>query len=409
MARTQPIHVALDIGTYVVSALVAVVDGDAPEIIGVGTAPSHGLRRGTVVNIESTVQAIQRAVREAEMMADCEIHTVVVSLSGAHVEGINSQGMVPIKNREVSSDDVDLVLEAARAVAVPTDREVLHVLRQEFSVDGQAGIHDPEGMSGVRLESRVHVVTASTATVQNVVKCCNRAGLAVAQVILAPLASAAAVLGDEERELGVGLIDIGGGTTDFLVYQGGEVRHTTVLGLGGAQLTNDVAAGLRTPASEAEKLKLRYGTALASSVAADDRIEVPGVGGREPRLLSRQVLAEVIEPRVEEILALVAREASRAGVDGMLCSGVVLTGGSAALPGLEALAERVLRVPVRLGAPHDVTGIGDLVQGPAFATGVGLLLLAGRGAFEVPEATGMPAGVMTRARSRMGDWLRDFF
>jgi cell division protein FtsA len=409
MARKQPIHVALDIGTHAVSALVAVVDSAAPEIIGVGTAPSQGLRRGVVVNIESTVQAIQRAVREAEMMADCEIHTVVVSLSGTHVKGFNSHGMVPMKSREVTSGDVDLVLEAARAVALPTDREVLHVLPQEFSVDDQGGIRAPEGMSGVRLESRVHVLTASTASVQNVVKCCNRAGLAVAQVVLAPWASAAAVLGDEERELGVGLIDIGGGTTDFLVYQGGEVRHTTVIGLGGAQLTNDVAAGLRTPTSEAEKLKRRYGTALASSVSSDDRIEVPGVGGREPRLLSRQILAEVIEPRAEEILLLVAREASRAGVDGMLCSGVVLTGGSAELPGLAELAERVLRVPVRLGAPHDVTGLGELVQGPAFATGVGLLLLAGRGAFEVPETTGVPAGVLTRVRSRMGDWLRDFF
>jgi cell division protein FtsA len=409
MARKQPIHVALDIGTHAVSALVAVVDSAAPEIIGVGTAPSQGLRRGVVVNIESTVQAIQRAVREAEMMADCEIHTVVVSLSGTHVKGFNSHGMVPMKSREVTSGDVDLVLEAARAVALPTDREVLHVLPQEFSVDDQGGIRAPEGMSGVRLESRVHVLTASTASVQNVVKCCNRAGLAVAQVVLAPWASAAAVLGDEERELGVGLIDIGGGTTDFLVYQGGEVRHTTVIGLGGAQLTNDVAAGLRTPTSAAEKLTRRYGTALASSVSSDDRIEVPGVGGREPRLLSRQILAEVIEPRAEEILLLVAREASRAGVDGMLCSGVVLTGGSAELPGLAELAERVLRVPVRLGAPHDVTGLGELVQGPAFATGVGLLLLAGRGAFEVPETTGVPAGVLTRVRSRMGDWLRDFF
>ncbi|MEO2168063.1 MAG: cell division protein FtsA [bacterium] len=409
MARKQPIHVALDIGTHAVSALVAVVDSAAPEIIGVGTAPSQGLRRGVVVNIESTVQAIQRAVREAEMMADCEIHTVVVSLSGTHVKGFNSHGMVPMKSREVTSGDVDLVLEAARAVALPTDREVLHVLPQEFSVDDQGGIRAPEGMSGVRLESRVHVLTASTASVQNVVKCCNRAGLAVAQVVLAPWASAAAVLGDEERELGVGLIDIGGGTTDFLVYQGGEVRHTTVIGLGGAQLTNDVAAGLRTPTTEAEKLKRRHGTALASSVSSDDRIEVPGVGGREPRLLSRQILAEVIEPRAEEILMLVAREASRAGVDGMLCSGVVLTGGSAELPGLAELAERVLRVPVRVGAPHDVTGLGELVQGPAFATGVGLLLLAGRGAFEVPETTGVPAGVLTRVRSRMGDWLRDFF
>jgi len=391
MSRKQPIHVALDIGTHQVSVLVASVEEAAPRIIGVGTSPSRGLRRGVVVDIEATVQAIQRAVREAEMMADCEIHTVVVSLSGSHIQGVSSHG------------------KAARTIKLPLDREVLHVLSQGYTVDDQAGIRDPEGMAGVRLESRVYVLTASTPIVQNIQKCCNRAGLVVSHVVLAPLASAAAVLGEEERELGVGVIDIGGGTTDFLVFHGGVVQHASVLGLGGSHLTNDIAAGLRTPASEAERLKQHFGCALASRVPANDHIEVPGVGGRESRQVSRQVLAEIIEPRTEEILSLVAQDASQARVEGFLSSGVVLVGGTAELPGIVELAERVLGLPVRRGAPREVTGLGEMVGDSSWATGVGLLLLADSEELLSRQEEDVPAGVLTRFRSRMGDWLRDFF
>jgi len=384
---------------------------DGPHVIGLGTAPSQGLKRGVVVNIDSTVHAIQRAVREAEVMADCEIHSVVVSASGSHLRGFNSHGMVPIKNREVSAADIELVLDAAKAVALPMDRQVLHVLPQEYIIDDQDGIKEPQGMAGVRLEARVHVLTAATAAVQNVMKCCERSGLEVSQVVLAPLASANAVLTDEERELGVAMIDIGGGTTDLVVYHGGAVRHTAVLGLGGSHLTNDIAAGLRTPPQEAEKLKQRFGSALASSVSNDDMIEVPSVGGRGPRVLARQILAEIIEPRVEEILGLVSKEISRAGVEGLLSSGIVLTGGSASLDGIAGLAERVFHLPVRLGAPSQAGGgLADIVSGPAYATAMGLLLGAGASNIEIAIATSNGSqGVLSKVKHRMGDWLREFF
>ncbi len=411
MARKQAIHVGLDIGTHKTSVLVAAMHDNGPHVIGLGTAPSQGLKRGVVVNIDSTVTAIQRAVREAEIMADCEIHSVVVSAGGSHVRGFNSHGMVPIKSREVTSNDVELVLDAARAVALPMDRQVLHVLPQEYIIDDQDGIKEPQGMAGVRLEARVHVLTAATAAVQNVVKCCERSGLEVLQVMLAPLASANAVLTDEERDLGVAMIDIGGGTTDLVVYHGGAVRHTAVLGLGGGHLTNDIAAGLRTPPQEAEKLKQRFGSALASTVSTDDMIEVPSVGGRGPRVLSRQILAEIIEPRVEEILTLVSQEMTRAGVESLLASGVVLTGGTAALDGIAGLAERVFHTPVRIGAPTQAGGgLGDIVSGPAYATGVGLLLGAGSASKEAAVASGSAAtSVLSKVKHRMGDWLREFF
>jgi len=411
MARKQAIHVGLDLGTHKTSVLVAAMQDDGPHVIGLGTAPSQGLKRGVVVNIDSTVHAIQRAVREAEVMADCEIHSVVVSASGSHLRGFNSHGMVPIKNREVSAADIELVLDAAKAVALPMDRQVLHVLPQEYIIDDQDGIKEPQGMAGVRLEARVHVLTAATAAVQNVMKCCERSGLEVSQVVLAPLASANAVLTDEERDLGVAMIDIGGGTTDLVVYHGGAVRHTAVLGLGGSHLTNDIAAGLRTPPQEAEKLKQRFGSALASSVSNDDMIEVPSVGGRGPRVLARQILAEIIEPRVEEILGLVSKEISRAGVEGLLSSGIVLTGGSASLDGIAGLAERVFHLPVRLGAPSQAGGgLADIVSGPAYATAMGLLLGAGASNIEIAIATSNGSqGVLSKVKHRMGDWLREFF
>ena len=409
MARRPAIHVALDLGTHKTAVLVATLEDDVPTVIGLGTSPSLGLRRGVIVNIESTVQAIQRAVREAEIMADCEIHSVIVSSSGNHVRGFNSHGMVAIKGREVTPVDVELVHEAARAVALPMDRQVLHVLPQEYIVDDQEGIRDPEGMAGVRLEARVHVLTGASAVIQNVIKCCNRAGLAVLEVVLAPLASAEVVLSEEERDLGVGMIDVGGGTSDLVIYQGGAVQHTAVLGLGGNHLTNDIAAGLHTPSAEAEKLKQRFGCAVPTTVRADERIEVPSVGGRGPRVLSRQILAEIIEPRVEEILTLVSREISRAGADGMLASGIVLTGGTAALEGIASLAERVFRMPVRVGAPTRSSGLGDILSGPAYATGMGLLQLAARGGTEAGITTASSNGMIARVRTRMGDWLREFF
>jgi cell division protein FtsA len=411
MARKQAIHVGLDIGTHKTSVLVAAMHDDGPHVIGLGTAPSQGLKRGVVVNIDSTVHAIQRAVREAEVMADCEIHSVVVSASGSHLRGFNSHGMVAIKSGEVNAHDVEAVLDAARAVALPMDRQVLHVLPQEYIIDDQDGIKQPQGMSGVRLEVRVHVLTAATAAVQNVIKCCERSGLEVSQVVLAPLASANAVLTEEERDLGVAMIDIGGGTTDLVVFHGGAVRHTAVLGLGGSHLTSDIAAGLRTPPQEAEKLKQRFGSALASTVANDDMIEVPSVGGRGPRVLARQILAEIIEPRVEEILTLVSQEAARAGVDGMMASGIVLTGGTASLDGIAGLAERVFHAPVRIGAPTQTGGgLGDIVSGPAYSTGVGLLLGVGSPGLEVAGAPSNGAqGALSKVKQRMGDWLRDFF
>ena len=409
MARRQAINVALDIGTHKTAVLVATIEDGAPRVLGFGSAPTQGLRRGVVVNIDSTVQSIESAVREAEAMADCEIHSVVVGLSGNHVRGFNSHGMVPVRSGEVGLPDVEHVPDAARAVALPADREVLHVLPQEYIVDEQDGISEPLGMSGVRLEARVHVLTAASAAVANVVKCCNRAGLTVSQVVVSPLASATAVLTDEERDLGACVIDIGGGTTDVIVYRGGSVRHTAVLGLAGSQLTNDIAAGLRSPAAEAEKLKQRFGAAIAASVPSDETIEVPSVGGRDPRVLSRQILAEIIEPRIEEILTLVSRELLRAGAERSLASGIVLTGGTSGLVGIDRLTERVFDAPVRIAGPAHVAGLADVAGGPAASAGVGLLMIAARASSAPITAGQAGAGVLSKVRGRMTDWIREFF
>lgn len=408
MPRKQSFHVALDLGTHKTAVLLASMTDDEPHVVGLGTAPSAGLRRGVVINIDATVQAIQRAVHEAEVMADCEIQSVVVGVSGSHVKGFNSHGMVPIRGHEVTAGDIEQVHEAARAVPLPADRHILHVLPKEYVVDEQEGVREAEGMAGVRLEARVHVLTGSTPVVENVIKCCNRSGVTVSQVVLAPLASAEAVLSEEERELGVGMLDIGGGTTDLIVYQAGSVQHTAVLPLGGNHITNDIAAGLQTPAAEAEKLKQRFGSAVSKDVRSDERIEVPSVGGRGPRVLSRQILAEIIEPRVEEMLGLVAAEISRAGVEGMLTSGIVLTGGTANLDGLPALAERVFNVPIRVGSAGHSGGLGDIVSGPAYATGMGLLQLAGKASSDSVIGPAS-AGVLSKMKNRMGDWFREFF
>ncbi len=406
MAKRSPLIVGLDIGTYKVSAVVAEQGENGLEIVGIGTSPSRGLRKGVVVNIDATVEAIQKAVAEAELMAGCEIHTVYTGIAGAHVRGFNSHGVVAVKNAEVSSTDVERVLDAARAVALPTDRQVVHVLPQDFVVDDQDGIKEPMGMAGVRLESKVHIITASVTSIQNVLKCCQRSGLHVAGIVLEPLASAEAVVTAEERELGVALVDIGGGTTDIVVFDNGAVKHTAVLPIGGNHLTNDIATGLRTPFAEAEKIKQRFGCALANMVSREETIEVPSVGGRGPRVLSRQILAEIIEPRVEEIFTLVSREISRCGLEELLASGVVVTGGSTILEGVPELAEQVFHLPVRRGVPLQVGGLVDVVASPMYSTGVGLILF---GIHQATNGVSHNGRFWGRLRKRVDELFREIF
>jgi cell division protein FtsA len=415
MAKRSPLIVGLDIGTYKISTVVAEIGengvggingGGGVEIVGVGTAPSSGLRKGVVVNIDATVESIRKAVAEAELMAGCEIHSVYTDIAGAHVKGFNSHGVVAVKATEVSPGDVERVLDAARAVALPMDRQVVHVLPQEFVVDDQDGIKQPIGMAGVRLESKVHIITASVTSTQNVVKCCERSGLAVADLVLEPLAAAEAVITPEERELGVALVDVGGGTTDIVVFHNGAVKHTAVLPIGGNHLTNDIATGLRTPFADAEKIKQRFGCALSNMVARTETIEVPSVGGRSPRVLSRHILAEIIEPRVEEIFALVARELARSGYEDILGSGVVVTGGSTVLEGVPELAEQVFHLPVRLGIPLSVAGLADVVSSPMYAAGVGLILYGLRRS----AANGSHGGhFWSRMRHRVNELFREIF
>jgi cell division protein FtsA len=410
MAKRNPVVVGLDIGTYKVGVIVAEVGDDGVEITGIGTAVSSGLKKGTVVNIEATVDAIRKAVDEAELMAATEIRSVVAGSAGSHIKGFNSHGVVAVKKREVEAEDVDRVMEAARAVALPTDREVLHVLPQEFVVDDQDGIKDPVSMTGVRLEARVHIVTGAISSGQNLVKCCNRAGLVVQDVLGGPLAAAEAVLTPEERELGVLLIDVGAGTTSLTVLHNDAIRHTAVLPVGGGHVTNDLAAALRTPFGEAERLKQRCGSVVAQTASPDLSIEVPGIGGRAAQKLSPRALAMVIEPRAEEMLALVRSEIERAGCDGMLTAGVVLTGGGAVLGGMTELAERVFRTPVRLGVPLHLSGLVDAVASPMYATAVGLVLHGLKRYAQPGGRKGSTAqGTMERARHRMLEWLREFF
>jgi cell division protein FtsA len=408
MARTKRLLIGLDVGTYKVGVIVAEVSAHGVEVVGIGTAASTGLRKGVVTNMEKTVAAIRRAVEEAELMAACEIRSVIAGSAGSHIKGFNMHGVVAVRNREVATGDVERVIDAARAVALPSDQEVLHVLPQEFIVDDQDGIREPVGMAGVRLEARVHIVTGAVSAGQNLIKCCNRAGLHVRDVLAGPLAASEAVLTPEERELGVALLDLGGGTTDVVVYVGGSIRHTAVLPIGGAHVTNDVAAALCTPPAEAERLKQRHGSALASVTPHEQAIEVAGLGGRPPHRFSRRALAEIIEPRVEEMLMLARREIERAGCRSALASGVVLTGGGAILEHTAALAERVFRLPVRLGVPLHLNGLVDVVASPMYSTAVGLVLhgLAQEGHGRRTEGVLGQLGV---ARQRMMGWLREFF
>jgi cell division protein FtsA len=371
--------VGLDIGTSKIVALVGEIrDDDEIEIIGIGTHPSTGLKKGVVVNIESTVGSIQRAVEEAELMAGCEIHSVYAGIAGSHVKSLNSHGAVAIKDGEVTRSDVDRVIDAAQAVAIPADQKMLHILPQEFIIDDQEGVSQPVGMSGVRLEARVHMVTGAVSAAQNIEKCVRRCGLEVDDLILEQLASSYAVLSEDEKELGVCLVDIGGGTTDIAVFTEGAIRHTAVIPIAGDQVTNDIAVALRTPMPNAEAIKMRYGCALRQLAAAGETIEVPSIGERPPRRLSRQTLAEVIEPRYEELIQLIQIELRRSGFEPRLAGGIVMTGGSSKIEGLVDLAEEIFHMPVRLGIPQHVTGMSEVVRNPIHATVVGLLLFGHR-------------------------------
>jgi len=408
MGKKSNLIVGLDVGTHKVCVVVGEMTEEGVEIVGVGCHPSQGLRKGVVINIESTVGSIKKAVEEAELMAGCEINSVFTGIAGGHIKGFNSHGVVALKNREVTAADVERVLDAAKAVAIPMDQEVLHVLPQEYVIDGQDGIREPLGMSGVRLEAKVHIVTGAVTSAQNIIKCCNRTGLGVADIVLEPLASAEAVLTPEEKELGVVLVDMGGGTTDIVLFHEEAVKHTAVLAIGGNHLTNDIAAGLRTPIGDAERIKQKYGCARAALAGQEDKFEAPSVGGRGPRTIARRSLCEIIEPRVEETLDLVDREITKSGYKPALASGVVMTGGSTLLPGLIEMAEQILRMPVRLGVPDRVRGLTDVVSSPVYATGVGLVLYGVRrhaqGLFRIREER-----LLTRVRSRMTDWLSEFF
>ena len=371
--------VGLDIGTSKVVAIVGeILPEGGIEVIGLGSHPSRGMKKGVVVNIESTVHSIQRAVEEAELMAGCEIHSVYTGIAGSHIRSLNSHGIVAIRDKEVTPGDVERVIDAARAVAIPADQKLLHVLPQEFIIDNQDGIREPVGMSGVRLEARVHLVTGAVSAAQNIVKCVGRCGLEVDDIILEQLASSYAVLTEDEKDLGVCLVDIGGGTTDIAVFTEGAIRHTANIPIAGDQVTNDIAVALRTPTQHAEEIKIKYACALTQLASPEETIEVPSVGDRPPRRLARTTLAEVVEPRYEELLQLVQAELRRSGFEDLCAAGIVLTGGSSRIEGLVELAEEVFHMPVRLGLPQYVTGLSDVVRNPIYATGVGLLLFGYR-------------------------------
>jgi cell division protein FtsA len=402
--KKDNIIVGLDVGTTKISAIVGEVNDNGVEIIGIGTQPSRGMRKGVVINIDATVESIRKAVEEAELMAGAQITSVYCAIAGSHIRGFNSHGIVAVKNREVQESDVKRVLDAARAVAIPMDREVLHVLPQEYIVDEQDGIMEPLGMSGVRLEAKVHIVTAAVTSTQNIIRCCNRTGLEVKDIVLGQLAASEAVLIPDEKELGAVLVDIGGGTTDLVVFSQGAVRQTAVFGLGGNHLTNDIAVGLRTPLVESEKIKTKYGCALTAMVKKEEMIEVPSVGGRRSRNLSRQILAEIIEPRMEEIFSLVHREILKSGYENLIPSGVVLTGGTASLEGLPELVEQIFNLPVRRGYPAGVGGLMDVVNNPMYATGVGLVLYGKRYGSE-----GRIKNAERGLFGKMGQGVRKFF
>ena len=406
MARSELI-VGLDIGTTKICVVVGEISPEGVDVVGIGTSPSTGLRKGVVVNIEQTVQSIKKALEEAELMAGCEIRSVYAGIAGSHIKGFNSHGVIAVKGGEVGPRDIERVIDAAKAVAIPLDREVIHILPQEFIVDDQRGIADPLGMAGVRLEVRVHIVTGAVTSAQNIIRSCHRAGLDVSDIVLESLASSKAVLTGEEREIGVALVDLGGGTTDLAIFANDSIKHTAVLALGGTNLTNDIAFGLRTPMASAEKIKIKYGCALAEMVPKDDVIEVMSVGGREPRRLSRQVLAEICEPRVEEMLALVDQELIRSGMKNQIGAGVVLTGGTALIEGIQELGEQIFNLPTRIGYPDKVGGLKDVVNSPMYATAVGLLMYGAEKEGVEQRFRIRDENVFNRILGRMRNWFVD--
>jgi len=391
--------VGLDIGTSKVVAIVGEISGDEIEIIGLGSSKSRGLKKGVVVNIESTVHSIQRAIEEAELMAGCEIHSVFAGIAGSHIRSLNSHGIVAIRDHEVAISDVDRVIDAARAVAIPADQKILHILPQEFVIDHQEGIKEPIGMSGVRLEAKVHIVTGAVSAAQNIIKCVRRCGLEVDDVILEQLASSYAVLTEDEKELGICLVDIGGGTTDIAVFTDGAIHHTAVIPIAGDQVTNDIAVALRTPTQHAEDIKVQYACALTQLANADETIDVPSVGERPSRRLSRQTLAEVVEPRYEELFTLIQAELRRSGFEDLVAAGIVLTGGSSKMEGVVELAEEIFHMPVRIGIPQHVSGLVDVVKNPIYSTGVGLLLFGRKQMEEGFSPLRASGGLLERMKS----------
>ena len=401
--------VGLDIGTSKVVAIVGQLgETGGLDIIGIGSHRSRGLKKGAVVNIESTVESIQRAVKEAELMAGCTINSVYAGIAGSHIRSMNSHGIVAIREKEVMQHDLERVIDAAQAVAIPADQKVLHILPQEYIIDTQEGVKEPLGMSGVRLEARVHLITCATNAMQNIEKCIRRCGLEVEEIILEQLASSYSVLTEDEKELGVCLVDIGGGTTDIAVFTGGSIRHTGVIPIAGDQVTNDIAMALRTPTQNADELKIRYACALTQLARPDETIKVPGVGDRPPRELSRQSLAEVVEPRYEELFSLIQTELQRSGFEDLLAAGIVLTGGTSKMEGAAELAEEVFHAPVRIGAPHSVNGLADIVRNPIYSTGVGLLLY---GLQQNKEQQGLPERRLPKIQflDRVRDWIQRNF
>ncbi len=402
----EDLIVGLDIGTSKICAVVGEVRPDGRvDIVGMGSHPSIGLRKGMVINIENTVNSIKDAIEEAETMAGCEISSVYAGIAGGHIKGFNSHGIIALKNREVTRRDIERVIDAARAVAIPMDREVIHTLPQEFIVDDQAGITDPVGMSGVRLEVKIHIVTGAVTSAQNIIKCANRAGLDVYDIILESLASSEAVLSDEERNLGVALIDFGGGTTDLAVFSQGSIKHTSVLTLGGDNLSNDIAIGIRTPFKEAEKIKIKYGCGLTSLIGKDETVEVASVGERAPRTISRELIGEILEPRVEEIFSLIYQELMRSGYDELVTSGVVATGGSSLLPGVPEILEQVFNMPARIGYPTNIGGLKEIVNSPMYATAVGLVLYGANLEKREKKFRIRDTNIFNRIISRMKRWF----
>jgi len=407
MQGKEEIVVGLDIGTTKICAVVGEISGAGINIVGIGTYPSIGLRKGVVVNIESTVESIKKAVEEAELMAGCEISSVYAGIAGGHITGFNSRGIVAVKSSEITELDVERVIDAAKAVAIPMDREVIHVIPQEFIVDDEAGIQNPVGMAGIRLEAKIHIVTGAVTSAHNIVKCANRSGLDVCDIVLESLASGEAVLTEEEKQLGTCLIDLGGGTSDLAIFCNKNIRHTFVLGLGGNNLTNDLAIGLHAPLREAEKIKKMYGTCVAKNISSEETIEVPGMGGRKPRKLSRQILGEILEPRMEEIFTLINREIYRAEMEKSISSGIVLTGGSALLRDATEVAESVFNFPTRLGKPMGISGLVDVVNNPMYATGVGLVIYGAKNQTAKKKFRIRDKNIFNCLITRMKKWFKD--